>query len=398
MGHSSSAGKALPEARAAVCSSLRRRRSEIEQAVLARVYAVGGPVEASDSEYGEGLRATISALVEYGLAAFESCDEHPPLPAIVLSQARMAARNGVSLDVVLRRYFAGYNLLGDFIGQEMEDRDYYAQKAGLQDSMRSMASLFDRLVVAVTEAYVREPRNRLGSKEERRAEQIERLLMGELVATSDLGYDLEGWHVAAVAGGTGAVEAVRDLAQRLDRRLLVVRKDRATVWAWLGGRQCMPSAEIANATSTSAWPPEVFLALGEAGQGFTGWRLSHQQACAASPIALRKVRRLVRYADVALLASTLQDELLTASLRQIYLAPLAEERDGGAVLRKTLRAYFAAERNVSSAAAALGVSRRTVANRLQRIEEMLDCPLSSALAAIETALCLDDHDATPEGL
>lgn len=83
----------------------------------------------------------------------------------------------------------------------------------------------------------------------------------------------------------------------------------------------------------------------------------------------------------------LQDSLLTASLRELYLAPLEQERNGGEVLRATLRAYFSAGRNVSSTAAALGVNRRTVANRLHRVEERLG-PLDSAMTQIESCAVL----------
>jgi hypothetical protein len=39
---------------------------------------------------------------------------------ILLVQARLAARSDVSLDIVLRRYFAGYSLLGDFLVGEAD--------------------------------------------------------------------------------------------------------------------------------------------------------------------------------------------------------------------------------------------------------------------------------------
>lgn len=55
-----------------------------------------------------------------------------------------------------------------------------------------------------------------------------------------------------------------------------------------------------------------------------------------------------------------------ASLGQLYLEPLARERDGGQMARETLRAYFGAERNGASAAPVLGVSRQTV----MRLEEL----------------------------
>ena len=105
---------------------------------------------------------------------------------------------------------------------------------------------------------------------------------------------------------------------------------------------------------------------------------------------MRGSQSLVRYADVALLASILQDDLLAISLRQLYLAPLSEERDGGSALRQTLRAYFAAERNVSSAAGALSVSRQTVVNRLHVIEERFERSLNSCAAEVEAALRLED--------
>jgi DNA-binding PucR family transcriptional regulator len=99
---------------------------------------------------------------------------------------------------------------------------------------------------------------------------------------------------------------------------------------------------------------------------------------------------VVRYADVALLAAVAGDDLIAGSLRQLYLAPLERARDGGKVSRETLRAYFAAERNVSSTAAALGVDRRTVRNRLGAIEDLLGRPLKGAEADLEIALRLDD--------
>jgi DNA-binding PucR family transcriptional regulator len=86
----------------------------------------------------------------------------------------------------------------------------------------------------------------------------------------------------------------------------------------------------------------------------------------------------------------LQDELLATSLRQLYLDPLRGERDGGVVAMNTLRAYFAASGNASSAAAALGISRRTVGSRLAAIEDRLDLRLDAASAEIETALRLDE--------
>jgi DNA-binding PucR family transcriptional regulator len=81
---------------------------------------------------------------------------------------------------------------------------------------------------------------------------------------------------------------------------------------------------------------------------------------------------------------------MTASLLELYLLPLRRERDGGHVLRETLRAYFAADRNGSSAAAALGVSRQTVANRLQAVERQLNQSLKVCADLLHVALRLEE--------
>lgn len=377
------------QTRAALFARLQARRPEIEQAALARVYAVSDPTEAVDPEYAEALRSAVSAAIDYGLAAVERGEERsPPLPAALLTQARLAARNNINLDTVLRRYFAGYTLLGDFLMQEAEDANLLGGHA-LQRLLRTQANLFDRLVAAVTEEYTREAGTRLDTAEQRRAQRVERLLDGELLDTSELAYDFNADHLGLIAAGSEAPDAIRNLAGALDRRLLVIRRGEGTLWAWLGGRRRVDLAQLERHVSQS-WPAQISLALGEPAQGLGGWRLTHRQARAVLPIALRSPQSFIRYADVALLASMLQDDLLATSLRELYLAPLASERDGGEILRQTLRAYFAARRNASSAAAALGVSRQTVNSRLRMIEERIGRSLDCCSAEVDAALRLHD--------
>jgi PucR C-terminal helix-turn-helix domain/GGDEF-like domain len=241
----------------------------------------------------------------------------------------------------------------------------------------------------VSEEHGRDGGDCLEGTEQRRAERVQRLLAGERLDTAELSYGLEGFHLGLVATGAGAEDAVRGLAESLDHRLLLIRRDEGGVWAWLGGRR-LPEPDRVHAHLDSDWPAGAAAAIGEPGQGPGGWRLSHRQAQAALPIALRGSERLVRYADVALLATMLQDDLLATSLRQLYLSPLECQHDGGEVLRGTLRAYFAAERNVSSTAAALGVNRKTVTSRLRAIESMIGSSFASHAAEVEAALRLEE--------
>jgi PucR C-terminal helix-turn-helix domain len=383
----------LDQARAAVCARLRARRTEIEQAALTRVYAVSDPSEAINPEYLEGLRMAVSAAIDYGLAAVERGEERSaPIPAVLLVQARLAARSGVSLDTVLRRYFAGYAVLGDFIAGEPNASDSLGVD-GIHRIGRDQAALFDRLLAAVTEEYRRESTVRRDSAEARGAERVRRLLAGELLDTSELAYEFDAWHLGALAAGPGALEAIRDLAKGLDRRLLFISGGEGTIWAWLGGRQKLTAQEaLAYGEDPGVG---MVMAFGEPAQKLPGWRLTHRQAMSAMTVARRNEKRAVRYADVALVASMLQDDLLVTSLRELYLVPLAEERDGGAALWETLSAYLAAERNMSSAAAALGVSRRTIANRLRAIEVRLGRPLNLVMPNIEAALRLRELETAP---
>jgi hypothetical protein len=371
--------------RADLLSRLQSRRPEIQAAALNRVYTVSDPSEVVDPEYVDGLRVAVSSALDYGFAAVEQGERSaPPIPVALRAQARLAARNAISLDTVLRRYFAGYSLLSDFLIEEAEEGGLMRGEE-LKRLLHSQSTLFDRVIAAVSDEYNRESEDRFASREDRRAEFVKRLLAGEQLDSAELAYDLDSHHLGAIASGPGAEEAIKDLTEELGHRLLLIRRDEEKVWAWIGARRGFDPTWFER-FSSEGLPAEVLVAFGEPGEDINGWRLSHQQARAAMAIALRGRKQLVRYADVALVASMLQDDLLSASLRKLYLMPLATERDGGEVLRQTLRAYFAAGRNASSAAASLGVSRRTVTNRLRAIEARLERPLGSAGAEIETAL------------
>jgi hypothetical protein len=374
--------------RACLRARLQARRSEIEQAILARVYAISDPIEVVNPEYAPGLRVAVTEAIDYGTAAIEERGEKgsPPIPAALLGQARLAARSGIGIDTVVRRYFAGYAQFGDFLVDEVERSG--SDGPLLKSVLRDQAVSFDRLLGAVGAEYVDEVESKPQSAEQRRAEHVKRLLAGELLDISEIAYEFDGYHLGFVATGADITGGLKALARSLDCRLLYVQAEERTWWVWLGGRRPPDPVKVQSLISSSR-PSSAAIALGEPGEGLAGWRLSHRQAHAALPIALRFPERLVRYSEVALLASVLRDDLLATSLHHLYIEPLRGERDGGRMARETLRAYYAADRNVSSAAAALGVNRHTVAGRLRAIEERLGFSPYSCAADIETALQLD---------
>ena len=389
----SSRTDSLRRDRAALGCRLEARRQEMEGALLARVYGISDPDKLGDPRYIDGLRAALTASVDYAFRALERNEDNPPaVPTALLSQARLAAQSGLSLDIVLRRYVAGFALLSDFVLQEATECEPRLGTGTLQSLLRTHSALLDRLLEAVSDEFQRASEElRAGSSAALRLGRVRRLLAGELPDTSQLGYPIDGWHLAVAATGAEVPSVLRDLATSLDRILLLVQPDEDTVWAWLGGRR--PVAPDLVIAELSEHEDRCHFGIGECGQNLSGWRLSHRQAAAVLSIAQRRGTS-VRYADASLLATALKDDLLSASLRQIYLEPLRTQRDAGEVLKETLRAYIAANRNLSSAATALSVSRRTISNRLSRIENLVGRPLPTVMGVIDTALQIDQLENT----
>ncbi len=362
--------------------------------MLARVYGVSAPARGVEPEYLDGLRGAVSAALNYALAAIELGEgRSPPIPTALLAQARLAARYGVDLETVLRRYVSGYTLLADFALQEAEAGPS-DQAASLYRFFHEQTGRLDELIAAVTEEYNREASVGPASPEERRAERVKRLLRGELIDSAGLAYGLEDWHVGLVATGTNGLAPLQRLADLADRRLLAVQPRADAVWAWLGGRRRVESGAIAE-HAERLLPVGCALAVGEPAPALAGWRLSHNQARAVLHLAEPSGPKVVRYANAGLIASVAKDEILVKSLRQLYLNPLSDERDGGEALKGTIRAYLAAGQHVTSAAAALRLSRQTVTARLRSVEEKLGCPIEHCATELDLALRLEEGGASP---
>jgi diguanylate cyclase with GGDEF domain/PucR-like helix-turn-helix protein len=378
---------AVQETRAELVARLRERRPEIEDAIFARVRALSEPREAEDAELVAGLRAAVAEVVDYGLRCIEHGEEwSEPIPAAAIAQARRAARYGVRLDTVLRRYAAGDRLLGEFI---MDEADRFPSRA-LRQVLRAQGSQVDRVMAAVATEYLSEHERTRRSPAQRLAERVQRLLVEDgAVDTSDLGYDLGGWHIGVIASGPQAERAARTLAEGLGCQGLVVPRGEGVVWAWLGTAGPPPPFD-AKRLRLAAVPERVSLAVGEPRRGLSGWRLTHQEAKAAYEVLLRRPRRLARSSEAVLLAAVLRDEALARSLQETYLAPLDEHGNSGADLRETLRAYFAAGFNAATAAAALEVDRHTVQRRLRKVEETLGRLLHACHAELAVALRLEE--------
>jgi PucR C-terminal helix-turn-helix domain len=380
-----------------VAMRLRMRHAAIEEVIFDRIRdpVSFGSAGSEDAEYLAGLRATVAAVVDYVLTGIEQGEERAqPIPSVAVAQARRAARSGVDLDTLVLRYIAGHRLLGEFVNDEADRAGYSSHGHALHQLRRAQESLFERVTAAITSEYQQERRWMERSPEQCRREIVQKLLAGEPVEPTGLNYEFDVWHLAVIAAGTGADKVVRDLANGLGRQLLSVACSEGSVWAWLGGHCKLAIADIERLLLGDG-VASVTLAIGEPRQGIDGWRLTHREAHAALPVAMSRPQMLTRCADVPLEAALLRHELLAGLLVKNYLSPLNSQKDGGAVLRKTLRAYFAKECNAAKAGIALRVDRHTVGRRLHTIEQALGRLIPTCRAELEIALRLEELGMAP---
>jgi hypothetical protein len=369
---------------------LRARRAEIEEAILTRVFAIPDPSASLDPDYAEGLRAAVTVALDYGLSAISA--DAKPLPAPpprLLSQARLSARSGVSLDIVLRRYVSGHALLVDFLVIDGEGLSSKALKAPL----RSLAKLLDVLLVAVAEEYGRELERWLSSSQRQETETVEGLLAGEPLDAAGLDYDVAAHHLAAVARGPRVADVISELAAPLDCRLLLIERGDGVVWAWLGSRAPIGPAELdlqgGGVGTCRRKPPLPSVSRpedSEGGDSVTSRQEQRSRSRCALRIASPAMPTLPCSPPCSRTSSWADRCERSISSRSSANATAVRWR------RETLRAYFATERNVSSAAALLGVNRHTVANRLRAIEGLIGLSLKACAVEVDAALRLEEFD------
>lgn len=365
-----------------LAEAIRAQRDELHREILERIQAIDDPGLSPDSEFAAGSRAAVLAALDYAIAVLESEERYPPpIPGALLDQARLAARTGIDLATLLRRYMAGFSLLGEvalrLVDISPADRDRLLPVFSLH---------LDFLLARVSKDYELAQRDHLRSPRTKRAEAIAMLLAGTSRPFDEIDHIWDAWHVGLVAVGPRAREGLLSLGSGAGGRLLLEQvEDQA--WAWVSTRARMDPGEL-----VARLPPDeeaVALGVGEPAYGLDGWRRSHRQAVAALGVARRRgnATGLAFYAEVGTLAAILRDDLLVSSLQNRFVVPLGS--DGrGEQLRRTLQSYLATECNVSATAATLGVSRRTVRNRISRVEERAGIRIGDYLTELDLAMQL----------
>ncbi len=361
-----------------LAEAIRCHRDELNREILERIGGIADHGLSTGAEFTAGSRTAVFAALDYAIAVLESEERYPPpIPEALLDQARLAARSGIDLATLLRRYMAGFSLLGEAALRLVEigpaDRDRLLPVFSMH---------LDFLLARISEDYELAKRDCLRSARTKRAEAIALLLSGAPGVHHEIDHVWDAWHVGIVGAGSQATEHLLSLGRSGGRLLLEQIEGEA--WAWVSARGRPDPAEL---IALLPGVGEVALGVGEPVYGLDGWRRSHRQATAALGIARRGDPKVAYYAEVGALTAILRDDLLVSSLQDRYLVPLGAG-GRGEQLRRTLRGYLATECNVSATAATLGVSRRTVRNRLSRVEEQIGLRIGDCLAELRLSLQL----------
>jgi hypothetical protein len=239
----------------------------------------------------------------------------------------------------------------------------------------------------VTDIYQRELEQAVRTGEQRRVHAIRALLEGGSLVGAQLDVDLEQHHVGVIAWGEEGAEASRELAAALGRPLLTIGPLNKNWWGWISGTRALdPSQEGALRRFRPAGSAR--LALGLEGFGEAGFRATNRQALRARWIARNIDRQVVHYGDVAVEALASENHYDARAFVANELRGIDDDSQTSQRIRETIVAYFAADHNAASAAAALGIHHQTVANRLRVAEERLGHPVSARRVELETALRL----------
>jgi hypothetical protein len=374
----------------AVARAVRRCEDDLVEQMLER-FATEVPDSGvgDDPDMAAATRQSSYGNLRVGLGHLGR--REPPLPAgppaDAIEGARAAAQAGVPLAALLQTYRIGQSVVWDAMLEAVSalgELDGQARSDVLRACTQHTFAYVDAITPFVTDEYTRERDRLLRGREQRRVQLVRDLLDGGDVDSGDLGYDLAMTHRAAIAWGPGADAELARLADALHARPLVVSVSGQTVWGWLGGTA--GAADRALRAALGDWPGG--LAFGRAAPGPDGFRSSHREARAAHRIGAAAGDAVTHFDDVALESAMIADERAARAFVSAELSPLDAGRDG-VKLRQTLSAYFACGFNACAAAAMLKVNDRTIAYRLNSIEELLGRPVRARQAELQAAIRLE---------
>jgi len=353
-----------------VTDGLRDRLPEVFDAIHRRLHATSAYPENEQLSAAESetIAASLRDVLDY--VAGEQAHVPQRVSNEALREVRLAAHNGIALEVLLQASRTAQATLWQFVLEEAHRvlPDPADRVAVLRRASANHFAWNDAIARDVVLAYEQENATLALSGDRRRLATLQALLAGLPADTAALGYSFADSHVAALVSGVGSDALIAASARQLRIRPLAVNAHDGLVWAWWSWPRVAGRAR--TLLGGLELPAHARIAVGAVGEGLEGFRLSHRQAVEARAVALALDRRRVFYDDVVLEAHALHD---LAAVRAFVLEELEPLGSGGDApennaLVETMRVYFQSGQNAAVTAQKLQVHSRTVAYRLRSVE------------------------------
>ncbi len=369
---------------------------------------IAGEIEqvGSDPETVALTMASCVSTVETGLTMVRHGIpvERAEAPVAALEHARHMAARGISVDTTLRFYRLGHAFFWQWwiaaLSEQIDDAPRLA--AALAETATFSFAYVDAVSAEVTAELLAERDRRERRITAMREDIVEEILSGTAVDPAavqrTLGFSFERPFVAFLCRGEGAPAALESAAAALvtalgaERPLLLAHgADSLIGWVHVPPGERVDPIALARATEAAA--PDVHVAVGSVASGEEGFRSSHDEAIRAQRVASltgESAPSFTRFEDVALVDLLSADLPSARAMVRRELGALAQDDERSALLRDFLRIYLGASGNQTAVAAALGVHRNTVRQRLARSEELRGRPVTHHGSELLAALLLAD--------
>jgi DNA-binding PucR family transcriptional regulator len=384
-----------------IATAVGRRAAAVSEDVYKEILG-----EIPQLDHDKPLRALLASSIDSNVDACLQIMQHRIDPAAVraptvaVEYARRLAQRGTPLTALLRAYRLGHARFSDWLLTGLAGRTGDAEiiTAAALSLSRIVAAYIDQISEEIVAAYSQEREHWLRNRNAARAARIRDLLSGKRIsvsaAESALGGRLRQYHVGLVCW-TAAVDSLSRLEHAIGHVAAEMAAsgdpvflpcDGSSAWAWLplGIRDRFDAAAAAASVDG-----DLHFAFGDAAQGVTGFRLTHQQALAAQAVALAAGTPpgVVTFGEVAPVAMMMlgSAELLRAWVLAT-LGGLATDDVHHARLRDTLLVFLLSGRSYKAAAEQLSLHKNTVQYRIGKAEESLGRPAGENRQDVELAL------------
>ncbi len=330
-------------------------------------YVVDDPTLSSAE--AETIPFSLEAIL-HGLA--HQLDVADAVPGAMLRQARLAAQANVSVHALVRKQRVAQATMWDAFLDA-------AQRVVSDDELRGAAlrrisqyhfAWNDHVVAALITEYEAEHRVYFMQRSDRKKRAlINAVLAGSPPDEQALGYPMGGRHLAVVAWGEKPEAAIKNIASRLDAKLLTIGGTDDTCFAWF--RRTTRSTSSDDNLNFIELPANTQIACGQYANDVTGFRTSHVQAGLAYRVAKLGNRCVTWYRDVSLEALVLRDLPAAQEFVRQELGGLLDGSGRSRILLETIKAYYVLGQNAAATGTHLKVNERTVAYRLKSVESAL---------------------------